>query len=562
MLKNPQAMRAVRALSLVAAAVLAGCASGPFTPPVAKPQGPVAVKVLAINDFHGNLKAPPGGIRVADPANPGKFINVQAGGAPQLATAVSTLRAQNPNHVFVAAGDLVGGTPLLSALFRDEPTIEALNLMGLEAAAMGNHELDRGPTELLRLQNGGCHPKDGCTAGQTFAGARFQYLAANTVVQATGKTLLPAVHIKTFQGVPVAFIGVTLEGTPSIVIPSGTAGLKFRDEADTVNELVPQLQKQGIEAIVLLIHEGGQPTGDYNTCTGISGPIVDIVKRLNKAVDLVISGHTHRAYNCVIDGLPVTSGDRYGTLITQIDLLLDPQSKDVISVKPENVIVQPERFQPDARVAELVSRYEALVKPLARRPVARLVAPFTTRPNPAGENSIGQLVADAQLAATKAAGAEIAFMNGGGLRSPLGGEGRMDIVYEDLFAVQPFGNQLVTMTVTGAQLLQLLNQQLDTDRERVLLVSRGLTYTWDAARPRGQRVLNETVRLNGQPVRPDQRIRITANNFIADGGDGFPVLRQGTERTLGPSDIDALEAYVRSTPNLAPDTAPRITRLN
>ena len=268
-----------RALAtLMAATVLLGCAAP-------RPAGPVVVKVLAINDFHGNLKPPQGGIRIKDPADPSKTIQVAAGGAEHLASAVRQLRDRNPNHVFVAAGDLVGASPLLSALFHDEPTIESLSLMGLEASAVGNHEFDHGAAELLRLQTGGCHPEQGCQGPKRFAGAGFQYLAASTVDSRTGKTLLPPYFVKRFQGVPVAFIGLTLKGTPDIVVPTGVQDLSFRDEAETVNALVPQLRAQGIEAIAVLIHEGGLPSGDYNECPGISGPIVDIVKKFDRAVD-------------------------------------------------------------------------------------------------------------------------------------------------------------------------------------------------------------------------------------------------------------------------------------
>ena len=226
--------------------------------------------------------------------------------------------------MFVAAGDLIGASPLLSGLFHDEPTIEALSLMGLEVSAVGNHEFDEGRDELLRMQNGGCHPLAGCRGPSKFAGAKFRYLAASTIDRRTGKTLLPAYEVKEFEGIPVAFIGLTLKDTPKVVSPSGVAGLEFRDEAETVNALVPELRRRGIEAIVVLIHEGGFPTGDYNECPDISGPIVNIVKKLDKAVDLVVSGHTHRAYKCVIDGRLVTSADKFGTLVTEIELMLDP----------------------------------------------------------------------------------------------------------------------------------------------------------------------------------------------------------------------------------------------
>ena len=260
------------------------------------PKARVAVTILAINDFHGNLRPPFGGISIADPKDQTKKIAVPAGGAEHMATLVKQLRAKKKNSVFVAAGDLIGASPLLSALFHDEPTIESLSQMGLEITAVGNHEFDEGKTELLRMQNGGCHPKDGCQGPAKFAGAKFRYLAASTIDKSTGKTLFPAYEVKEFEGIPVAFIGLTLKNTPNVVSPSGVVGLEFRDEAETINALVPQIRKRGIEAIVVLIHEGGFPTGDYNECPGISGPIVDIVKKLDKAVDLVVSGHTHRAY--------------------------------------------------------------------------------------------------------------------------------------------------------------------------------------------------------------------------------------------------------------------------
>lgn len=542
-------------LSCLAALALAGCASAPT--------GPVSVKVLAINDFHGNLKPPLGGIRIQDPADRTKTINVDAGGAEHLATAVAQLRAQNPNHVFVAAGDLIGASPLLSALFRDEPTIEALSAMGLEASAVGNHEFDKGAAQLLRMQNGGCDGPEACKGPAPFKGAGFQYLAASTVDDKTGRTLFPPYVVKRFQGIPVAFIGLTLKGTPSIVVPTGVAGLTFRDEAETVNELVPQLKAQGIEAIVLLIHEGGVPTGDYNECPGIGGAIVDIVKRLDKAVDVVISGHTHRAYNCRIDGRLVTSGDKYGTIVTQIDLVLDPVTRDVTSASADNVIVRTAGFAKDPRLSQLIATYEQLAVPLARRVVGTIAGPLSRDVAPNGESPLGQVIADAQLEATREAGAQIALMNPGGIRAALARPADGQLRYEDLFSVQPFYNNLVTLTLSGAQLAQLLEQQWQGQpHPRVMQVSRGFAYAWDAARPEGQRVVPGSLRLDGQPIAPDARLRVTVNGFMAAGGDGFAVFRQGADKRTGMMDIDALEAFVKAHPALGGPSAARIERLH
>jgi 5'-nucleotidase len=552
-------MRTPTLLALaVAAFSLAGCSM--FTP---RPTEPVPVKILAINDFHGNLKPPQGGIRIKDPADPSKTINVPAGGSEHLATAVKELRARNPNHIFVAAGDLIGATPLLSALFRDEPTIESLGLMGLEVTAVGNHEFDKGTAELLRMQRGGCNPTEGCKGPQPFKGASFQYLAASTVEEKTGKTLFPPYMVKKFQGIPVAFIGLTLKATPTIVVPTGVAGLRFRDEAETVNELVPELRKQGIEAIVLLIHEGGIPSGDYNECPGISGPIVDIVKKLDKAVDAVISGHTHRAYNCRVDGRLVTSGDKYGTIVSQIDLTLDPKTGDVTNAVADNVIVRTDRFAKDPVQTELIAAYEKLSVSLAKRVVGRLAGALPREASPAGESPLGQVIADAQLAATRDAGAQLALMNPGGIRASLAMPADGQVRYEDLFLSQPFYNNLVTLTLTGSQLQQVLEQQwLNQTSPRILQVSRGFSYRWDASQPVGQRVVPGSLMLNGQPIAPTAELRVTVNNFLSSGGDNFTVLRQGRNLSTGAMDIDALEQYVKANPTLAPGPLDRIVRLN
>src|SRR5436309_6420929 len=285
-----------------------------------------------------------------------------------MATLVSQLRGGAKNTIFVAAGDLIGASPLLSAMFHDEPSIEALSMMGLEIASVGNHEFDEGKDELLRMQNGGCHPADKCQGPHPFTGAQFHYLAASTFDKNTGKTIFPAYEIREFQGVPVAFIGLTLKGTPGIVSPEGVAGLEFRDEADTVNALVPELKARGVEAIVVLIHEGGFPTGDYNGCPGISGPIVELVKKFDKAVDVVVSGHTHQAYSCEIDGRLVTSADKYGTIVTTIDLKLDPATRDVVSAKADNTIVRIAEYPKDAQQTALLEVFDKLAAPIAGRP--------------------------------------------------------------------------------------------------------------------------------------------------------------------------------------------------
>ncbi|MBV8470143.1 MAG: bifunctional metallophosphatase/5'-nucleotidase [Burkholderiaceae bacterium] len=541
---------------------LGACAPVPPTPRA--DLAPVKVTVLAINDFHGNLKPPEGGIRIQDPDHPGQALQVAAGGAEHLATAARQLMQQNPNHVFVAAGDLVGASPLLSALFHDEPTIDALSQMGLELSAVGNHEFDKGYAELLRQQYGGCHPVDGCQGPEPFKGARYHYLSASTWVEQTGKTLLPAYEIKRFEGVPVAFIGLTLKATPGIVLASGVKGLRFDDEADTINRLVPEIQAQGVHAIVVLIHEGGYPTGDYNECPGISGAIVDIAKKLDKAVDVVVSGHTHKAYNCRIDGRLVTSGDKYGTVLTDIELTLDRAQGTVLSAQARNLLVRDDVFAKDTDQTRLISHYERLAAPQIQRVVGHISDNFDAT-SAAGASSMGQLIADAQLAATRPSelgGAVIALTNPGGIRAPLLRKGDGAITYGQVFTSQPFSNNLVTLTLSGAQLLALLEQQWSGQAKfRPLQVSQGFSYSWDASQPEGHRVRPDSLRLQGQAIQPDARLRVTVNNYLADGGDGFSVLRQGSDRVVGIMDAEALARYLQSQALTTPSRLDRVTAL-
>src|SRR5713101_7159299 len=468
---------------------------------------PVELRILAINDFHGYLQPPPGGIRIADPGDKSKKVAVPAGGSEHMATLVKQLRQGASNTIFAAAGDLIGASPFLSALFHDEPTIESLSMMGLEVASVGNHEFDEGKEELLRMQNGGCHPTDGCQGPHPFPGAKFRYLAASTIEKSTGKTVFPPYAIREFEGIPVAFIGLTLKGTPDIVSPVSVAGLEFRDEADTVNALVPELKARGVEAIVVLIHQGGFPIGDYNECPGISGPIVDIVKKFDRAVDVVISGHTHQAYVCEIDGRLVTSGDKYGTLVTAIDLKLDPGTRDIISAKADNTIVRIGAYPKDAEQTALLTAYDKVAAPIANRRAGSVTETLSRVPNmTTGESVLGDIVADAQLAATRAeanGGAAIALTNPGGIRADITKKDDGAVSYADVFASQPFRNQLVTLTLTGAQIKAALEQQwLDPSRPRILQVSGGFSYSWDAAKPYGEHVVAASMTLNGARIEP------------------------------------------------------------
>jgi 5'-nucleotidase len=541
-------------------------ATSPTPQAFAENAAPVDVRILAINDFHGYLRPPAGGIRISDPDDKTKKIMVPAGGAEHMATLVKQLRENRKNTIFVAAGDLIGASPFLSAMFHDEPTIEALSMMGLEVAAVGNHEFDEGKDELLRMQNGGCHPQEKCQGPHPFPGAKFHYLAASTIVTDTGKTIFPPYEIREFEGIPVAFIGLTLKGTPGIISPVSAAGLQFKDEAETVNALVPELKARGVEAIVVLIHEGGYPTGDYNECPAISGAIVDIVKKFDRAVDVVISGHTHQAYVCEIDGRLVTSGDKYGTLVTAIDLKLDPATRDIVSAKADNVIVRTNSYASDPQQTALLEAYDKVAAPIANRRAGSVTDTLSRAPNDAGESALGDIIADAQLAATRTAangGAVIAVTNPGGVRTDITKKEDGAVTYADVFASQPFRNQLVTLTLTGSQIKAMLEQQwLDPKRPRILQVSKGFNYTWDGAKPQGERVIADRMSLNGQPIDPAASYRVTVNNYLAVGGDGFTALKEGSAPQFGAYDVDALYAYFQANSPITPQPADRIARMN
>lgn len=532
-----------------------------LTPVFAKPSGTVPVQILAVNDFHGNLEPPAG--------SSGRIGTINAGGAEYLATHIRRLRAANANTIVVSAGDMIGASPLLSALFHDEPTIEAFNSMGLDFNAVGNHEFDEGATELLRMQNGGCHPIDGCLDGDGFEGASFQYLAANVVRATDGKPFFPAYKIRSFAGAKIAFIGMTLKGTPSIVTPSGIADLRFLDEADTVNALIPELKSKGIETIVVIVHEGGFPTGGYNECPGLSGPIVDIVKRTSKDVDLFITGHTHQAYNCVVDGRVVTSASSFGRLVTAVNLTLDRATGEATTVKADNVIVTRD-VEKDSFLTTLIAKYKAISAPLENRVIGSVTADITRATAANGESALGDVIADAQLAATADpafGGAVVALMNPGGIRADIsyassGAEGAGNVTYGEAFTVQPFGNSLVTLTLTGAQFKQVLEQQFNNPtpgQNRLLQISDGLTYAWSSSAPVGSKVSN--IQLKGSPIDPSSSYRVTVNSFLADGGDNFSALKLGTDRLGGAVDLDALEAYFKTKSPVSPGPQNRITLL-
>jgi 5'-nucleotidase len=542
---------------------LAGCVATPS--PAAVSAALVRVNLLAINDFHGNLDPPANGARVFNPANPQKWDSVPAGGAPRLATAVRDL-SQRPNTIMVAAGDLIGASPVLSSLYHDEPTIESLSMMGLAIASVGNHEFDEGWQELKRMQEGGCHPVDGCKGPHEFKGAKFEYLAASTYLD-TGETLFPPYAVRAFDGVKVAFIGLTLEGTPDVIAPAARAGISFKDEAETVNALVPKIRAEGIEAIVVLIHEGGFAGAGLDDCHGLSGPIAEIVTNFDDAVDVVVTGHTNGIYICTVDGKLVTSAGAYGTRMTDIALMLDPRSGDVIGKSAKDIVITKDGYAEDAAQVALIDSYRVLADPLMNRPVGATTAAITRSgggQEGTGESVMGALIADAMLEAANKAepGVQIAFMNPGGIRSDLVLRENGAVTFGDIFAIQPFGNDLVVMTLTGSEIERVLREMYQPSGNNILQVSTGFTFTWRQATGQPIEIIPGSVKLNGQPLVPGQPYRIVTNNFLAGGGDSFAGFKVGTKRNLIGSDIDALEAYFKAHSPVTPPEKGRVIRVD
>ncbi len=529
-----------------------------------------AVQLLSFNDYHGHLEA------VDGPLDKGQNPSQKpVGGAEYLSAALTELRAHAPGgrSLTVAAGDLIGGSTFLSGIFHDEPSVETLNQMKLDVSSVGNHEFDEGTDELLRMQNGGCHPVDGCYfPTDPYAGADFQWLAANVVEKGSDQTLLPGTWVKEVDGLKIGFIGMTLEATPTLVNPAGVAGYDFKDEVETANAQAAQLKDQGVESIVVLLHEGGMQSGNYDQCKGISGPIVEIAENMTPDVDALITGHTHQPYVCSIPdpaGNPrlVTSAASYGKVVTDTKLVIDRTTGDVARnlSSAQNTLTDRNKLVPDAAQTAILDKWRAISDAKAAEVVGSNTEDIL---GDAGgdrgiETPMGDLVADAILWGTAGAngGAEISFMNIGGVRSslplaPTYDEASGEITYAEAYDVAPFGNLLVSMNLTGQQIKDVLEQQYDPTRGRPYLalgVSSGFSYTWDDSQPEGNKVVASSMTLNGQQMNLDATYRVSTLNFLANGGDSFTGFLAGTDILGGAEDLANLVAYFEANPGL---TAP------
>jgi 5'-nucleotidase len=582
--------------AVIAATAVALALAGPGAATAAPgdkntPNGPeIEIQLLSFNDFHGNLEPPagssgrlnlPGGVTTDTLTPPG------VGGVEYLATHLAQAReGHEKNSLTVAAGDLIGASPLLSGAFHDEPSIEALNALHLDVSAVGNHEFDEGYVELLRMANGGClddgdgaNNQNSCPDG-SFAGADFDFLAANVVYDGTSETILPAYSIENVRGAKIGFIGMTLEETPDIVTAAGVAGLDFKDEVETANALVPVLRAQGVNAIVVLIHQGGTPPSSaaYNAACGngaeiaANSPIIPIAQNLDPAIDLIVSGHTHAPYVCNIpdpagQSRMVTSASSFGRLYTETNLSYDRRTQDIVrtSVTSENMLVT-RNVPRDAVETELIAKYKELVAPIASEVIGSIASDINRVPNAGGESALGDLIADAQLADPSVIGPyaapQIALMNPGGIRTDLTysasawGEDPGDVTYEEAFNVQPFNNYLVSLDLTGAQIKQLLVQQwsgANAAQPKILQVSEGFSYTYSGT-------TLGAVTLNGQPLVDTTVYRVVTNNFLAGGGDGFPTFLDAGNVYYGGLDIDAFAAYLSANSPYAPTPLDRIIK--
>ena len=512
------------------------------------PARPVPLQILAINDFHGHLEPPPG--------SSGRVDSVLAGGAEYLAAHLERARKRQKHTITVSSGDDIGGSPLISGLFHDEPTLEAFDLMKVEISSVGNHEFDHGPAELIRLAHGGCPPTETC-AKKSWKGVKMTYLSANVRRERSGTLLFAPSAIRTFEKIPVAFIGLTLKETPSIVTKDGTAGLVFEDEVKTVNEEVARLRsRSGVHAFVILLHQGGfVGPGPANSCNSLTGPLSAIASRLDKDVDLILSAHTHQNYVCRIAGKPVSQSGSFGTVFADVRAALDPSTTDFASIKITNTIATRD-IDPTAKMTRLVDKWRVRTKGTGDQVIGRLSHDVTRATTAAGESALGNLVTDAQLAAARESGSplpQFAVTNPGGLRADLSFAARSatrqpgEITFGELFAAQPFANTLSTVTLSGVDVKTAFEAQFDNPapgQVRVLQVSANVRARYDPGKPAGARVLSLAV--DGREVVPTAKYRVTLNSFLASGGDAFAPLASGTDRVELDTDLGALVSYFRA----------------
>jgi len=505
--------------------------------------GTANVRLLGVNDFHGYLERP-------DPVN-----GRRAGGAAYLAAYLDRY-ARRPDHtVRVHAGDMVSASPLVSAYFHDEPTVLAMNEMGFDVGTLGNHEFDEGREEMLRLLEGGQRTEPGGRPAETsdpgFPGARFPYVAANTLYRRTGLPVLPPYEVVERDGVRIGFIGVTTLETPGIIIPDAAEDFRFPDISETVNRHASELRAQGVETIVVLAHSGALDTGRGGTMN----EIVTETRQMSNGVDVVFSGHTHNRLDLRVAGKLVLQAEEYGTALGVVDLKVDRADGDVTGSRARVVTTYQDRVRPDPEVAALVERYGERVAPTSNRVLGTAAENIAPAPTEAGESALGDFVADGQR---DLAGADFALVPTGGLRTDIA---RGPVTYGELFSVQPAGRDLVEMELSGEQVRHALEEQYGPDRDHLLAVS-GLRYSYEPSRSPGRRVTALTLP-NGDALDLTKEYSVAVNGFLAAGGGDFEVFTRGEDRRTVGTDIEALARHAQNLPQPfeAPDPArePRVT---
>lgn len=510
----------------------------------------VDVQILATNDFHGRIQA-----------------NGTEAGAAVLAGAVQQLRAENPNTVFAAAGDLIGASTFESFIQHDKPTIDALNAAGLDVSAVGNHELDQGYDDLMHRVMA---PYDADT--NPYGGAQWQYVAANLKVRATGDDAVPATWIKDFGDVQVGFVGAVTEELPALVSPAGIADLDVRGIVDSVNAETDALKAEGADLVVMLVHEGAEST-DCAAMPTADNAFAEIVNDVSPDVDAIVSGHTHLAYDCkfpvdewageAVTERPVVSAGQYGYNLNQLTYSVDAATGEPVGVET-GILPLAGEYPADPAVETIVADAVKEADVLGAEPLGEIGGAFNRAKlssgseNRGGESTLGNLVAEVQRWATEApesGEAQIAFMNPGGLRADMVGSGTdafpRTLTYKQAAAVQPFANTLVNMDLTGEQLKAVLEQQWQRDADgnvpsRPFLrlgVSDGFTSTFDANRPEGDRITG--MWLDGEPIDPAASYSVTVNSFLASGGDNFRAFADGANaRDTGKADLAAFVDYM------------------
>jgi len=504
---------------------------------------PVDIDIVTINDFHGRIEA-----------------DGAAAGAAVLAGAVKSVRDANPNTVFAAAGDLIGASTFTSFINDDNPTIDALNAAGLEVSAAGNHEFDQGWEDLRdRVQDR----------------ADWEYISSNVFLTETGETALAPAWVKEMDGVRVGFIGAVTEELDSLVSPEGIADLEVRSIVDSVNDVADDLTDGDsangeADVLILLVHEGATST-DVASITPESalGTIVDGV---DDSVSAIVSAHTHLAYNHVIDGRPVVSAGQYGENFGLMNLQVDPETKELLSITNEIKPLTQDGaplYEPIAEVQSIVDDAKAEADVLGAEPVGTITGDFNRArqtngsENRGGESTIGNFVADVQQWAT---GADLAIMNPGGIRANLtyASSGASDpdgnVTFREAATVQPFANTLVTLNLTGAQLKGVLEEQWQpAGASRPFLklgLSEGLQYTYDPTAAAGERIT--AITLNGDLIDPEASYVVAANSFLAAGGDNFFTLAEGTNKAdTGKIDLQSMVDWFDANGTATPDLAQR-----